>query len=51
MIVKVENSKESTKKLVFLIVEIRKIVGYRVNNKQSIVFLHIINEKLEITIQ
>ena len=47
MILHIENFKNSTEKLLEEINEFRKIVGYKINIKKSVVFLYTKNEILE----
>ena len=47
MILHIENFKNSTQKLLEQINEFRKIVGYKINIKKSVVFLYTKNEILE----
>ena len=47
MILYIENSKDSTRKLLELINEYSKVVGYKINTQKSLVFLYINNEKTE----
>ena len=47
MMLYVENSKESSRKLLELISEFSKVVGYKINAQKSLVFLYINNEKSE----
>ena len=44
MILYTENPKDTTKKLLELINEFSKVVGYKINIKKSVVFLYINNE-------
>ena len=41
MILYIQNPKESTRKLLELINEHRKVVGYKINTKKSLAFLYI----------
>ena len=43
----IENSKDSTKKLLELINEFGKVSGYKINAQQSLAFLYINNERSE----
>ena len=45
MILYIENPKDSIRKLLELISELRKIAGYNVNTQKSLVFLCTNNEK------
>lgn len=47
MILYVDNSEESTEKLLELIKEQSKLAAYKINIEKSIAFLHISNEWLE----
>ena len=47
MILYIENPKDSTRKLLELINEYRKVVGYKINTQISLVFLYTNNEKTE----
>ena len=47
MILYIENPKDSTRKLLGLINEYHKLVGYKINRKKSLVFLYTNNEKTE----
>ena len=47
MILYIENSKDSTRKLQELINEYSKVVGYKINTQKSLVFLYTNNEKTE----
>ena len=47
MILYVENLKDSTKKLLELIHELSKVVGYKINVQKSVVFLCTNNEAAE----
>ena len=47
MMLYIENPKVSTKKLLALINEFRKVAGYRINIQISIAFLYINNELSE----
>ena len=45
MILHIENPKDATRKLVELINEFSKVIGYRINTQKSFVFLYTNNEK------
>ena len=45
MILHIENSKDSTKKLLELINEYSKLAGYKINTQKSLAFLYTNNEK------
>ena len=47
MILYIENPKDSTRKLLELINEYSKVVGYKVNTQKSFAFLYINNDKIE----
>ena len=47
MILYIEIPKETIRRLLELISEFSKVVGYKVNTQKSLVFLHINNEKSE----
>ena len=47
MILYIENPKDSTRKLLELINEYRKIAGYKINTQKSLAFLYTNNEKTE----
>ena len=47
MILYVENSKDSTRKLLELINEYSKVAGYKINTQKSLAFLYTNNEKTE----
>ena len=47
MILYMENSKESTRKLLELINEYSKVAGYKINTQKSLAFLYTNNEKTE----
>ena len=47
MILYIENPKDSTRKLLELINEYSKIVGYKINTQKSLAFLNTNNEKIE----
>ena len=44
---KIENPKDSTRKLLELINEYSKVAGYKVNTQKSLAFLYTNNEKIE----
>ena len=44
MILYIENPKDSIKRLLELITEFSKVVGYKINIQKSVVFLHTNNE-------
>ena len=44
MILSIENSKESTKKLLEIINEYSKVAGYKINIQKSVAFLYTNNE-------
>ena len=48
MILYIENSKDSTRKLLELINEYSEVAGYNINTQKSLVFLYTNNEKTEI---
>ena len=48
MILYIENSKDSTRKLLELINEYSKVAGYKINTQKSLAFLYTNNEKTEI---
>ena len=45
MILYIENPKDSTRKLLELINEYRKVAGYKINTQKSLAFLYTNNEK------
>ena len=45
MILYIENSKDSIRKLLELIIELSKVAGYKINTQKSLVFLYLNNEK------
>ena len=45
MILHIENSKDSTRKLLELINECSKVTGYKINIQKSLAFLYTNNEK------
>ena len=45
MILYIENPKDSTRKLLDLINEYRKVAGYKINTEKSVAFLYTNNEK------
>ena len=47
MILYIENPKDSIRKLLELISEFSKVVGYKINTQKSLPFLHTNNEKPE----
>ena len=47
MILYMENPKDSTRKLLELINEYRKVAGYKINTQKSLAFLYTNNEKIE----
>ena len=47
MILCIENPKDSTRKLLELINEYSKLVGYKINTQKSFAFLYTNNEKTE----
>ena len=47
MILYIENPKDSTRKLLDLINEYSKVVGYKLNTQKSLAFLYTKNEKTE----
>ena len=47
MILYIENPKNSTRKLLELINEYSKVVGYKINTQKSLAFLYTNNEKIE----
>ena len=47
MILYMENPKDSTKKLLELIHEVSKVVGYKINEQKSVAFLYTNNEATE----
>ena len=47
MILHIENPKDATRKLVELINEFSKVIGYRINTQKSFVFLYNNNKKSE----
>ena len=47
MILYIDNPKDSTRKLLELINEYRKVAGYKINTQKSLAFLHTNNEKIE----
>ena len=47
MILYIENSKDSTRKLLELINEYSKAAGYKINTQKSFAFLYTNNEKIE----
>ena len=51
MILYIENHKEVTRKLLELINEFGKVVGYKINTQKCLAFLHINNKKSETEIE
>ena len=47
MILYIENTEDSTRKLLELINEYAKVAGYKINTKKSLAFLYSNNEKTE----
>ena len=47
MILYMENSKDSTRKLLELINEYSKVAGYKINTQKSLAFLYTNNKKVE----
>ena len=47
MILCIENPKDSIRKLLKLISEFRKVVGYKINTQKALAFLYTTNEKSE----
>ena len=47
MILHIENSKDSTRKLLELINEYSNVAGYKINTRKSLAFLYTNNEKTE----
>ena len=47
MILYIENPKDSIRKLLELISEFSKVVGYKINTQKSLAFLYTNNEKSE----
>ena len=47
MILYIKNPKDSIRKLLELIIEFVKVVGYKINTQKSLVFLYTNNEKSE----
>ena len=47
MILQIENPKNSTRKLLELVNEYSKVVGYKINTQKSLAFLYTNNEKVE----
>ena len=48
MILYIENPKDTTRKLLELVTEYSKVVGYKINAQKSLAFLYTNNEKTEI---
>jgi len=51
MILYIENPKDSIRKLLELVNEFSKVVGYKINTQKSLAFLYTNNEKSEIEIK
>ena len=51
MILYIENPKDSTRKLLELINEYRKVAGYKIDTQKSLAFLYTNKEKTEIEIK
>ena len=51
VILYIENPKDSTRKLLELINEYSKAVGYKINTQKSLAFLYTKNEKTEVKIK
>ena len=51
MILYIENSKDSIRKLLELISKFSKVAGYKINTQKSVAFLYTNNEKSERTIK
>ena len=47
MILSIENPKDTTRKLLELINEYSKVVGYKINTQKSLAFLYTNNEKIK----
>ena len=47
IILYIENSKDSTRKLLVLINEYSKVAVYKINTQKSLTFLYTVNEKIE----
>ena len=47
MIFYIENPKDSTRKLLELIIEYSKVAGYKINTQKSLAFLYTNNERTE----
>ena len=47
MILYIENPKDTTRKLLELVTEYSKVVGYKINAQKSLVILYTNNEKTE----
>ena len=47
MILYIENPKDTTRKLLELVTEYSKVVGYKINAQKSLAFLYTNNEKTE----
>ena len=51
MIFYIENPKDTTRKLLELVIEYSKVAGYKINTQKSLAFLYTNNEKTEIEIK
>ena len=51
MILYIENPKDTTRKLLKLINEYSKVVGYKINTQKSLAFLYASNKKTQIEIK
>ena len=47
MMVYIENPKDSTRKLLELIIEYSNVAGYKINTQKSLAFLYTNNDKIE----
>ena len=47
MILYIENPKDTTRKLLELVIEYSKVAGYKINTQKSLAFLYTNNEKTE----
>ena len=47
MIFYIENPKDTTRKLLELVIEYSKVAGYKINTQKSLAFLYTNNEKTE----
>ena len=47
MILYIENPKDSTRKLLELIIDYSKVAGYKINTQKSLAFLYPNNEKID----